>query len=599
MRRFRRRARRQWPAFLVALLLLAVTGGWLGWQAWQLQHALTQARSAVSDLEQAVRGGHLADAPALLQRVQQPSHQAGQVSRDPVWRLASHVPVLGANLAVGGGLAQAVDDLATDVLPGTIQGALLLTSARTPDRSAVDVAAFGSAAGQLRRSADAAVAVQTRLRALGDDSVLAPLSTARETLTARVDGLTTTLAGAALAAETVPALLGSHSPQRYFLALQNNAESRGSGGLTAAFGIIAADRGALTLTRTGVNDELREPATAPLDLGRDFAARYGRSQATRSWLNANESPDFPTTGRILTSLWNATEAQPVDGVVAIDPVAISYVLQATGPVTLQDGTSVTAANVVDLTLRQLYERYPDDASTSGRTRFLQELVRQAFDQASRAPRNPAALAERLGRAVLEGHLQVYSNHPDLQRRLETTRIAGALPAGTPNVLQVVTQNLAGGKLDYYLRRDIRYTATGTGRAVDIGDGAGPQIEQAGQLTLTLTNTAPASGLPTYVTKRADLPAGTKYPAGRNRLWVSVYLGRGAQLDTATVNGKPVSMSSERERGLNVFSTVVEIDPGASVVLRLGVFQPTPGGAILTYRSQPLAVPDQVELTAPR
>ena len=575
-----------------------MTGGWLGWQAWQLQRELTQARSAVTDLEHAVRSGQLTAAPALLLRVQTHGQRAGRISQDPVWRLASHLPLVGADLSVGGGLARGVDDLAREVLPGTIRGALLLTTTHAPNGSTVDVTSFGAAAGQLRHSADAAVVVQGRLRALRSESVVAPLSAARDALLERVDRLTSTLAGAALAAETVPSLLGAQSPQHYFLALQNNAESRGSGGLTAAFGIIAADRGALSLTRTGVNDELREPATAPQDLGPDFAARYGPSQATRSWLNASLSPDFPSTGRILTSLWNATEAQPVDGVVALDPVAISYVLQATGPVTLRDGTVVTAADVVDLTMRRLYERYPDDASTSNRSWFLKELISQAFAQASHAPRDPAALAERLGRAVLEGHLQVYSNHPDLQRRLATSRIAGALPAGTSNVLQVVTQNLAGGKLDYYLRRDIRYAASATGRAVDIGNGDGPQPEQAGQLTLTLTNTAPAAGLPAYVTKRADLPPRTPYPAGQNRLWVSVYLGRGAQLATATVNGKPVRMSSGREQGLNVFSTVVTLDPGASLTLQLGVFQPTPGGATLTYRSQPLVVPDRVVLTGP-
>lgn len=573
-----------------------MVGGWLGWQAWRLEHDLLQARSAVSDLEHAVRTGQLTAAPALLRQVQLPSHQAAQISRDPVWRLASYLPVVGADLSVSGGLARGIDDLAGAVLPGTLRGAGLLTSARLTGARTVDLTGFAAAAGPLRSSADAAVAIQARLRALGNASVVAPLRAARDTLLVKVDGLASTLTGAAVAAETLPALLGASSPQHYFLALQNNAESRGSGGLTAAFGIVAADRGALTLTRTGVNDELPEPATAPLDLGADFTARYGAAGASRSWLNANESPDFPTTGRILTSLWNTTEAQPVDGVLALDPVAISYVLQATGPVTLSDGTSVTAANVVDLTMHRLYERYPDDASTSGRTRFLQELVRQAFAQLSTAPRDPATLAERLGRAVLEGHLQVYSAHPALQARLATTRVAGALPAATPNVLEVVTQNLAGGKLDFYLRRSIAYTATDTGRAVDIGDGAGPQTEQAGRLTVTLTNTAPAAGLPSYVTKRADLPPGARYPLGQNRLWVSVYLGRGAQLDTATVNGTPVRMSSEREQGLSVFSTVVDIDPGASVTLQLGVFQPTPGGAALTYRSQPLAVPDQVTLT---
>ena len=47
----------------------------------------------------------------------------------------------------------------------------------------------------------------------------------------------------------------------------------------------------------------------------------------------------------------------VDGVVAIDPVALSYVLGAVGPVTMPDGEVVTKDNVVELTESTAYSPF--------------------------------------------------------------------------------------------------------------------------------------------------------------------------------------------------------------------------------------------------
>ena len=595
MRRARRRVRRLLPALLVGFLGAVLLAGWLGSQAWQLKNDLQIARDSIASLEQKVRDGDAKGAANLLAKAQDRTGHARQVTSEPVWRFASRLPLIGDNLLLGTGLARSVDQLSQDVLPGTLRAADLLIALRQRRGGAVELAPFGASAAPLRASAHAVVKVQSDLRTLDRLHVVGLLRDAKNQLGSRVDRLTSSLIGASVAAEVIPSLLGERTPQRYFLALQNNAESRGSGGLIAAFGLVTAHNGSLTLERTGVNDELVNPPSAPLTLDRDFRARYGSSESDRVWLNANESPDFPTTGRIVTSLWNATQPQHVSGVVALDPVAIAYVLRATGPLTLEDGTKLSAEKVADFTMRKLYEIYPDDRDTPRRTAFLRQLLRLAFQRLTAETSDPAALAEQLGRAVLEGHLQVYSADATVQAALSTTRIAGALPVNRDNVLGVVTQNLAGGKLDYYLRRKIRYSATRSGNDVDVGDGQGTRPELRGQLSVTLRNTAPSIGLPPYVTKRADRPADARYPVGQNRLWVSVYLGRGAQLASATVDGRRIGMTSEREKGLTVLSTQLNIDPGTSVTLHLTVFQPAAHGNALTYLNQPLAFPDEVHL----
>ena len=58
-------------------------------------------------------------------------------------------------------------------------------------------------------------------------------------------------------------------------------------------------------------------------------------------------------------MWAQQTGTSVDGVVAIDPVALSYVLGATGPVTMPDGEVVTKDNVVELTESTAYVKLSD------------------------------------------------------------------------------------------------------------------------------------------------------------------------------------------------------------------------------------------------
>ena len=51
-------------------------------------------------------------------------------------------------------------------------------------------------------------------------------------------------------------------------------------------------------------------------------------------------------------------------VVSIDPIALSRLLQVTGPVTLPDGEQLTSENVVSKLLNEAYFRYPEGGAES-------------------------------------------------------------------------------------------------------------------------------------------------------------------------------------------------------------------------------------------
>jgi hypothetical protein len=272
----------------------------------------------------------------------------------------------------------------------------------------------------------------------------------------------------------------------------------------------------------------------------------------------------------------------------LDPVALSYLLRATGPVAVPGLGDLTADNAVPGLLKDIYARYPSAADQPAR----KQALRRAFDSVVLRLQRPAGggLARQLVRAVSTGHLVVYATDPAVQAELERSRVAGALPASGP-FLSVVTQDVGGSKLDYYLHRAVSYAAQPSPVAVDLGVGA-ETVEDA-VVTVALRNDAPLSGLPPYVTTRADDPRAR--PVGQLKTWVSVYLGPRSTYAKATVDGRPVALASGVETGLSVFSTYLSVTPGQTVTLVLTAQQPAAPGSALVWRQQPRVAPDTVSV----
>ena len=57
-------------------------------------------------------------------------------------------------------------------------------------------------------------------------------------------------------------------------------------------------------------------------------------------------PDFPTAARLAQAMWERAFGVKVDGVISLDPVALSYMIGATADVTLANGEVLTEENVV-------------------------------------------------------------------------------------------------------------------------------------------------------------------------------------------------------------------------------------------------------------
>jgi len=579
----RRRIRLSAYAVAAALLLYGLA---LGVTAFLTHRHLRDAQVAVGQLRLAMVRQ---DAPATevdqhLRALQREADSARRLTDGPLWGAPAALPWVGRPFETVRGASDAVARVAHDVLPPVRQARAGLVGVSLEDRKGgVDLAPVEAAQEPLTRALGATTSVRGDVRKL-PTSGIGPVDGARRDLLTQLGELEGQLSSAHDLVTLLPPMLGSQGPRRYLVAFQNNAEARGAGGLPGVYAVLRADRGKVGFDRYGVSGDFAG-VDVPLDgLGQDYATLYRGAGPGRFFGNATVSPHFPSGATLMLRYYQAKYHDRLDGAVAIDPTALSMLLAVTGPTTLEDGTHVGADNVVALTERDAYERFPDPVL---RKLYLIEVAKAVADDIlTRGPQKGTAFATALGKTVEARRLLVFSTREQEQSVLARRRIGGTLSDTDGLFSGVVINNGGGNKLDYYLERQVSYEAASC---------ASPTPHQA-TVTVRLTNTAPRSGLSDYVAGRADQPV-VPVKKGTNRLLVSYFATKGAGFTEATLDGKPALLAVDAERGRPVFTSTLEIGPGQTRVLRLTVDEPADAKGPVTTLVQPLVHPQQTTVEA--
>jgi hypothetical protein len=430
----------------------------------------------------------------------------------------------------------------------------------------VDVQLLRDAAPKLSEISTAANKLDAQASAISEPKYLSVMSDARSALQSQISDLSGLLDNTALAARLVPSMMGADGPRSYFMGFQTNAEARGTGGLLGGFGILRFDNGTATVERLGRNNELDKPFT-PLDLGTEFLAQYGSMNATTDFRNANQSSHFPYAAQIWKSMWQQQSGATVDGAIAIDPVALSYILGAVGSVTMPDGETITKDNVVELTESTTYIRFADD--NVARKAYLQDVASAVVEKMTGHLDSPRQLLDALGKAVSEGRISVWSASPDDQKLIEETPLAHLVPNDSAPYAAVVINNLGGNKLDYYLTRQIEYSADGCESST-----------RKSTVTVRLTNTVTnEQSLTEYVAGQSGIKGQLiDVPWGSDVTSVTLLATKGSALAGAFVNGTKVPVFRGVERGHPTFESQLAILPGKTVEVKFELSEPTVPGA---------------------
>ncbi|MDQ1634357.1 MAG: hypothetical protein QOJ32_1166 [Frankiaceae bacterium] len=553
--------------------------GWLGLTAFLARSHLVDVRSEVTRLQKDVSAGNTDRLTPGLASIQADAASARRWTSDPIWWLASHVPVLGHTFAASSGLAKATDQLASHALPPLVDAGNQLSPAQVRRKDGtVELARLTAAAPPLAAADSALADARTTVAALPSTGLVAPVATAREQFATQLTDLAGSLDAATRAARVGPAMLGENGPRRYLVIFQNPAEARGTGGLAGSFAVVRADNGKLSRERTGSDSELIDAPRPVVDLGPDFDAQWRKADGDRGWRNANFTPHYPWAAEIWQKLWERQSGERIDGVITLDPLALGYLLKVTGPVTLSDGEVLTGDNVATWALSTEYFKYADD--NERRKDLLTELGEKAFDRIKDGNGSSAALLKAMGRAAGEHRILFWAARPEEQASILGTPIAGTV-LDTPGPIAALVLNNGGtGKGDYYVDRTLTY------QVLSCGDRT-----RRVRATIAMKNNAPSSGLPAYVGFRVDRPS---RPSGQTRTFVNYYASSGAVLTGASVDGKAATVQVGQERTHPDFTFDVEINPGSTKTMVLEYDEPRTS-AHLTVPVQPLARPMTVRI----
>ena len=373
-------------------------------------------------------------------------------------------------------------------------------------------------------------------------------------------------------------LAGADAPKRYMIAFQNSAEARGTGGILGAFAIIDLNKGALSVVRTGSNAVLYSLKDVPVKVPAEFTRLYGKNPAILQ--NSNLSPHFPYGAEIWMGLWKKQFGEQLDGVIAVDPSSLSYVLKATGPITLANGSVITSENVVAETLQKAYKRYEKD--NDARKQYLVDIMNAAASKITSGQYSKIEMAKAIRRGLIENRILLYSRDSAAQSDLATVRLGGFLSKEPNNEFRAVIQNIDASKLDYYLKRSVVIETTSC-----------KKVQQT-QVRVTLANTLKSGkGLPAYVLTRADKGKPADLVTGQHRFKLFIYGPTNASLVSVSRENRADGLGGgSTERGRPIYVADVDLAPGESEEL-LANFAGGVGN--ITFVDQPLVIPTQVSI----
>jgi hypothetical protein len=515
------------PALLLAAALAVIAAGWLGFRTYEAGSHLSGARSALSDARQALLQQQLDHARADIQTARQDTASARSVTQDPLWRLVSHIPLLGRSFETVTALTRASDQLTHDTLTTglTVAGRLDPQRIRRSDGS-IDLAPLAQARTELAQALASASGAQ-RLADSAPSSLLAPpVAKARRDFLDQVDKLTAALHSASTALQLAPALLGEDRTRRYFVAVQQNGESRGTGGLIGGYAVLRAAHGRLEVERQGTDRDLMGDTryiTPPAGLPSGYVAAYQDYDVFGVWSNINLPPDLPSVAKTISAKWQALTHEHLDGVIAVDGNGLQDLLTGSGPIDVGGGKTVRPEQLAEYLAVGQYEGIPlAPQAISSRKDRLEAVASTVLQRVTGSGGNSGSLLRGLIQAVQTGHLKMASDDPALAG-LHTAGVDGALPSGSGPVAYPVIYNAEGSKLDHWLGRTLHWSCGSNGKVT---------------VAVDLQNDLPPGTLPPYIA--LDLRQNPKVTVTRTDVvHLDLFVTRGATLVSATLDGKPV------------------------------------------------------------
>ncbi|GGV23408.1 DUF4012 domain-containing protein [Paenarthrobacter nicotinovorans] len=581
-----------WSA-AIAIVLIAASA-WLGSRAAIVKTELHAATQLLPNLKTAVAENDAVAATETVETLVQHTGKARDAASDPLWKAAAVLPWIGPNLQAASEVATSADDVARLGATPLVKAFQSLDwKALTPTNGPMDLAPLEAAAPMVDSAAYAVRESVQRLNHIPTDSLMAevsaPLIDAREKLT----DLQGELDSAADAAKLAPNMLGANSPRRYLLLMQNNAEIRATGGIPGAVAVLDVDKGSLKLesqTSAAALGSFVPPIAVDAEQQAIYSGRIGKFMQ-----DVNLTPDFATSARTAQAMWEKSTGERLDGVLSLDPVALSFILDATGPVQIKDPVvqqigrdlpaQLTGKNVVQTLLSDAYAKIDEPKLQDV---YFAGAAKEIFGALSSGKTDPKKLMEALSRGAEERRILLWSAAVEEESTIGQYALGGMVSGASisPAQFGVYFNDGTGAKMDYWVKRSVQIVKDCT------RDGY-----REVTVRVTSTNSAPidaAKSLPAYVTGGGAFGI----PAGSVQTNVVAYGPVQSNIDTVVKDGEKVPFAAQRHSQRAVGTSTIRLAPGQSTTLDFNfghIVQDSEPKVVVTPTTQP--VEDVIQATS--
>ncbi|WP_159600692.1 DUF4012 domain-containing protein [Agromyces humi] len=562
---------------VLALVGVGVIAAMLVPRALAARDDLQSAAPLVADVQAKMLAGDTAGATRSAAALAEATADARTQTNGRLWRAVEWVPTVGPNLEAVRVIAATVDSLAHEAV---VPVASVSIDALKPVDGRIDLSAVTAAAATVEQAADALEAASGELASIDRAALIDEVDDGVDMLDAALDQ-----AGAAIEPMrpllgALPGMLGAEGPRDVLVLFQNNGEVMPGGGTVGSLAQLHIEDGAVSL----VAQASAEPMSMPMydedvvPIAPDVRATYpfGLGRYVQS---LTRTPRFSLTSEIAREMWRRTHGVEVDAVVALDTVALSYFLEATGPIDLPDGVQISSGNAVSLLLGDLYATYDP---------LEVDAINQAFAAATMSRLlsgtvDVGSLLSVVERASAEHRIRVWSAREGEQQLITGSPLQGEPPGDQPGVngFGVYFIDYTPGKMQRYMTQHVDVS-----QATCPADG-----RRHVRVTVVLGNTVDPGALddlPDYVSG-----GGGTTPVGDMRVEVLSYAPSGFGFVGQSTDGPNQGARSGTDGEFVVAQQLIRVSPQQARTVTFDYLAPNVAEATLVADVTPVVSPNVI------
>jgi hypothetical protein len=573
------------------VLLLALLGGGAAWvvsSALTVKDELEAARPLLSTVKDKVLAGEAGSAQNDADELAEHTAAARGATANPAWFLSELVPGIGQNLSAIRVVAESVDGVVDEgVMPAVALGDKLSPAVFKPVDGAVNLQAVQEVLPVVESAGAALTRAKDDISTIDADSLIGPVKTAVTEIDALVSDVEPAIATARELAPVLPGLLGADGARNYLLVLENSAEVRPLGGIAGSQILLTADQGRVSIAQQSSgrsfdfeSEEFANSHVSPEDRAL-FLVPFGvQSQ------NNTLTPRVEVAADLTRSMWGNQRGVTPDTVIFLDPTALTYILEATGPVDLADGTQLSSENALDLLLNQVYKTYSED--DDAQDAFFASAAGETFNSVMSGNVDVPKFVAAVQRAGEERRIQASSIDSTVQGLIGDAGLAGQLPqeTATAHEIGVYYSDYLGSKMDYYLRSTIE-----VGQAQCA---AGNRLVRVHVTATNVLDPAEVEGLSEFITGAGG--NGFRIPKGDLRIFTYVYAPEGASIASIAGSTDQEAAFTGVDRTYPVGRGVIQVAPGESQTATIDIDVSTlPEKSVETLVGPMLAQPEVKDL----